>query len=284
MSAGCGVGASMNGKLTVSMPRVLPTRARNSSRRGIDAWFGLLICADASAHAGSAQSWWSFDPWVWGGFALLLLLRPRRPASFLLAGAALFLALIWPLDVLAETSFAAHMAQHMLLIGVAAPLLVLSRSSLGPVKVLSRGGKRRVARLLRGWSTLSRPPVAFALHGAAVWIGHSPRVIEAMILQRWVHILGHAVLLATALIFWWSLRSRGRAGAGNAALWTLATMVHTGMLGALLAFAPRTLYPAYSLSDQQLAGLIMWVPGALCYLAAGLVFAAAWLGDERRPA
>jgi cytochrome c oxidase assembly factor CtaG len=274
----------MNGKLTASMPRVLPTRTRNSSRRGIDSCIGLLICTDASAHTGSAQSWWSFDPWVGGGFALLLLLRPRRPATFLLAVTALFFALIWPLDALAETSFAAHMVQHMLLIGVAAPLLVFSRPSFEWVKALSHGAKRLVARLLRGSSALSRPSIAFALHAAAVWIGHSPRVIEAMVLQRWAHILGHAVLLATALIFWWSLRSRGRAGAGNAALWTLATMVHTGILGALLTFAPHTLYPAYSLADQQLAGLIMWVPGTLCYLAAGLVFAAAWFGDERRPA
>jgi cytochrome c oxidase assembly factor CtaG len=59
-------------------------------------------------------------------------------------------------------------------------------------------------------------------------------------------------------------------------------MIHTSMLGALLTFAPRLLYPTYTLEDQQLAGLIMWVPGGFLYVAAALSFAAAWLGKRER--
>ena len=59
-------------------------------------------------------------------------------------------------------------------------------------------------------------------------------------------------------------------------------MLHTGALGALLAFAPRVLYQDTTLEDQQLAGLVMWVPGGLCYLAAGLAFAHSWLAGRER--
>lgn len=227
----------------------------------------LLFCSNAVAHAGHAGTWWTFDPWVWGGCALLFLLRPRRPWRFAAAAAALFLALIWPLDVLSQLSFAAHMAQHMLLIGVAAPLLVLSRPSL---------------RLIRGntWASLgsrTSAPRAFALHAAAIWLGHAPLVIAWTLAYRWVHIVEHATLLGTAMLFWWALCRRGRAGYGEAALWSLATMIHTGILGALLTFAPRVLYSGYALEDQQLAGLVMWVPGGACYLVAGLAFGSAWL-------
>jgi len=230
--------------------------------------FGLFVCGEAVARAGHSEGGWSFDPWVWGAFALLFLLRPRRLWLFAGAAGALFLALIWPLDALSERSFAAHMAQHMLLIGVAAPLLVLSRPALRFLK-----GSRSI-----GWVSKTSPRTAFAVHAAAIWVGHAPLVIAWTIAYRGAHLLEHVALLGTALVFWWTLCRRGRAGYGEAALWTLVTMLHTGLLGALLTFAPRLLYPGYSLADQQLAGLIMWIPGGLCYLAAGLAFAFAWLG------
>ena len=99
-----------------------------------------------------------------------------------------------------------------------------------------------------------------------------------------MHFLEHAVLLGTAVLLWWSLRQRGRVASGASSLWTLGTMIHTSILGALLTFAPRLLYPAYTLEDQQLAGLVMWVPGGLLYLAAALSFAAAWMGAQEQRA
>jgi putative membrane protein len=229
----------------------------------------LLIPGIASAHVGP-----SFDPWIVASLLPLALLRPRSAWSFAGALLALFIALIWPLEPLTQQSFAAHMAQHMLLIGVAAPLLASSR----PVLRLLRGR----AALARPLLALGRPAAAFLLHGAAIWLGHAPAVLEWSLDTRWMHALQHLVLVATAALFWWALLARGRAGAGEAALWCLATLLHTGLLGALLAFAPRSLYPSYGFEDQQLAGLVMWIPGGLCYLAAGLAFAAAWLA-QRRP-
>jgi cytochrome c oxidase assembly factor CtaG len=247
-------------------------------------WLAAVPAAHVWAHAGGADGGWRFDPWVWAGLGLLLVLRPRRPWCFALALAALVLALVWPLDVLSETRFAAHMAQHMLLIAVAAPLLALALPSLPSVRRLPAGAKRGLGALYRRWSALARPRSAFVLHALAVWIGHAPLVIAWTIASRWAHVAEHVVLLGTAYLFWTALRKGGRARAGAAALWTLAMLLHTGLLGALLTFAPRVLYPGYTLEDQQLAGLIMWIPGGLCYLAAGLAFAAAWLGAGRRAA
>jgi cytochrome c oxidase assembly factor CtaG len=224
-----------------------------------------------------ADTWWSFDPWIWGSLALLAFLHPRSGWPFASALLALFVALIWPLDVLSDGSLAAHMAQHMLLIAVAAPMLVLSRPTLPLVAGLPARGRKAAGTALRWLARVVRPRPAFALHAAAIWLGHAPRVIEWAVAYKWVHVLEHAVLLGTAAAFWWALLRGRAAGAGEASLLTLATLIHTGLLGALLAFAPRTVYPGYTLEDQQLAGLIMWVPGGLCYLVAGLALAAAWM-------
>jgi putative membrane protein len=232
----------------------------------------VLFSTGAHAHGGPA---WTLDPWIAASLLPLVLLRPRAAWPFAGALVALFLALVWPLEALAGESFAAHMAQHMLLIGVAAPLLAASR----PVLPLLKGR----ASLVRPLLALARPRNAFFLHAAAIWLGHAPRVIQWSLENRAVHALEHAAFVVTAALFWWALLARGRAGAGESALWTLATMLHTGALGALLAFAPRVIYAGTALDDQQLAGLVMWIPGGLCYLAAGLAFTAAWLAGRGRP-
>jgi putative membrane protein len=168
-----------------------------------------------------------------------------RVGSSVLGCIALAVALFGPLHEAADRSLAAHMVQHMLLIGVAAPLLALSLPALR-----------------------FPPAAAFVLHGTVVWLAHAPALIAWMAADKAVHMLAHAALFGSACLFW-SCLLRRRA----AALWVLATMIHTGILGALLTFAPRELYASYSLADQQLAGLVMWVPGGLLYIAAGLVFA-----------
>jgi putative membrane protein len=224
------------------------------------------------------QAWSSVplvaDFWVVLSLLPLALLRPRARWPFAGALLALFLALFWPLASLAHESFAAHMAQHMLLIGVAAPLIAASRPVIPALK-----GRGRLARPVLA---LTRPVSAFLLHAAAIWLGHAPAALEWSLDSHAMHAAQHLAFVATAALFWWSLLARGRAGAGEGALWTLATLLHTGLLGALITFAPRVLYPSYGHEDQQLAGLVMWIPGGLCYLAAGLGFAAAWLA-QRRP-
>lgn len=232
----------------------------------------MAACGSALAHGPSIDADWDARLLSWGSLAVLSLLRPRRWRYFFGALTALLLALVWPLERWAETSLAAHMAQHMLVIAVAAPLLVACRPSVPALK-----GVRAAGAVIR-WAT--RPPVAFVLHALAIWIGHTPAALEAAARYPIVHLLEHALLLGTAVLLWWSLRRGGAGTAGAASLWTLGTMIHTSILGALLTFAPRLLYPAYTLVDQQLAGLVMWVPGGLLYLAAALSFAGAWLGKR----
>lgn len=259
----------------------------------------------AFAHAvGEAAGWWTLDTWVVGPMLLAMalylrgilvlrakgaarqVLRPIAVAGFC-AGAALFLALVWPLDALGETSFAAHMGQHMMLIAVAAPLFALAQPA--PVLLAALPASwRRVNASLGGLYAvlrfLARPPLAFAIHGALVWVWHAPLLFELALHWRWLHVLEHLAFFGSALLFWFAMRNAARDG--SAALWVLGTLMHTGLLGALITFAPRLLYPIYGqaantgltpMEDQQLAGLLMWVPGSACYLAAGVWLAAAWL-------
>ena len=216
------------------------------------------------------------DPAPRGALARLLPLRLRSPRSFAVAVLALLVALAGPLEALAEASLAAHMVQHMLLVALAAPLLALSHPQLrlAPFPVAAR---RAVAATLRGLQPLARPRAAFALHAAAIWSAHAPRVVEWAGAYRAVHVLEHVALLGTGLVFWGALLHAHARRSGAAPLLALGTLIHTGLLGALLALAPRPLYPGYGIEDQQLAGLIMWVPGGLCYLVAGLAAAAAWV-------
>jgi putative membrane protein len=162
--------------------------------------------------------------------------------------------------------------------------------------------RRRVARWIinggprRLWRALVHPGVAWALHGAALWLWHAPALFEAALRSEAIHYLQHVSLLATALLFWASILPR-RADArtrlvGVFSLFT--TSMHMTLLGALLTLSPTVWYASYAavaapaglsaLEDQQIAGLIMWVPAGLVYVAAALGLCAAVLrGDGRRP-
>lgn len=155
------------------------------------------------------------------------------------------------------------------------------------------GGMARYRAFAAFWIVLTGPLFATVLHGSAIWIWHEPRLFQAALDIEWVHWLQHFSFLATALIFWWALVSpaRARHGAGIAHLFV--TALHTSFLGILLVFAPRLWYapmPAASafwltpLEDQQLAGLVMWIPGGLLYAAAALMVAANWISVDGRDA
>jgi putative membrane protein len=173
-------------------------------------------------------------------------------ASFALAMSVLLLALLSPLHHLAEERLWAHMVQHELLMVVAAPLLI--------------GARPLVALRLPLPKWLSDPLIAWIAHAAAIWLWHVPGIFEAAAHDEVLHFAQHASFLVTALMFWWTVFTRP--GAGLASLFT--TMLHTGALGALMALAGRSWYAGYSLEDQQLAGLVMWVPAGAAYPLAAL--------------
>jgi cytochrome c oxidase assembly factor CtaG len=146
--------------------------------------------------------------------------------------------------------------------------------------------------LRAAWRTCTDPVGAWTLHAVALWAWHVPVLFEAALADDAVHVAQHACFFASALFFWWSVFARGarRAGASVASVFT--TMMHTSALGALLTFAPTPWYAHYAetsafglsaLEDQQLGGLVMWVPGAFAYLVAGLAIVAASLNQRRAP-
>jgi putative membrane protein len=229
-----------------------------------------------------ALAWWAY-----------LRAAPRKPPGP--ARAALFhavmlltgLTLFGPFDTWAATSTAWHMVQHMLLMVVAAPLLVMAR----PWPQWRRFFGPRPDPLWRSLAQLSRRPFACAvLHGAAIWVWHAPAPYMAAVQNTGWHVLEHACFLFTAVLFWRAVLHAGRNGTPNALLALLITLTHTGMLGALLTFAHAPLYggESRSLQDQQIAGLVMWIPGGTVYLLAMAWIVLRWLdakpGRTRAPA
>lgn len=215
---------------------------------------------------------------VMGFFWLLYLIgsRRRRASPWRAAvfhGAMLLslFAVAGPLDEWAETSTTAHMIQHMLFMVVIAPLWVLRR----PLARLLAGGGRMLVTVWHPFRWLTRHPMLAAyLHGLTIWFWHMPRFYTLALANPWWHVVEHAMFLLTAGLFWWAVLHGRRRSVHWSLFALLLTLMHTGFLGALLTFAQAPLYgETRSLEDQQLAGLIMWVPGAIPYL-----LAAAWLG------
>jgi cytochrome c oxidase assembly factor CtaG len=190
------------------------------------------------------------------------------------AGVALaWLAMFGPLDEWAEDNAAWHMTQHMLLMLAIAPLWALARP-LPQWRALFGAPIGRLWRLpLR---TVRRPLFAALLHGALIWLWHAPRPYRLALEQPWWHLVEHACFLFSAWLFWWAVLRAAPRRQGEALLALLFTSMHTGLLGALLTFARLPLYrDTGSFGDQQLAGLLMWVPGGVIYLGA-----ACWCGQR----
>jgi len=221
-----------------------------------------------------------------------------RAFAFAVGWTTLATALLSPLDAMAVQSFALHMLQHELLMLVAAPLLVLGRGLPTMLWSLPHDARVAVGRtskrqwLRRAWDVLTSPLCAWLLHAAALWLWHIPRLFNAALVDSGLHDWQHVSFLLTALIFWHALlKHGGPARRGAAVFYLFTTTVHTGVLGALLTFARTPLYAPFDtglrildsltpLEDQQLGGLIMWVPGALVYVGAALALMASWLKEE----
>lgn len=218
-----------------------------------------------------------------------------RAAAFAAGWGVLAVSLLSAVDRAAASSFAWHMVQHESLMLVAAPLLVIGRAlptflwSLPHDARVSVGLATRAGWLRGPWKALTSPLSAWLLHALALWGWHVPAFFNAAVTQRGVHDWQHVSFLVTALIFWHALLHKSaRASRGLALVYLFTTTIHTGVLGALLTFAPRPLYATLdpglrdassltALEDQQLGGLIMWVPASIVYVGAALLLIAGWL-------
>ncbi len=216
--------------------------------------------------APSPEVWltrWNLDPVL--GAALLItawVLWRRKAAPGLRAAWALTVLLyVSPLCALSSAFFTARVVHHMALVFVLAPLLACG-----------------LAPALRGLPT---PPWTCAVLAAATfWLWHAPAPYAAALSSVAVFALMQLSLLASATAFWLAVR---RAAPATALAVLLASTVPMGLLGALITFAAQPLYAPHvasalswgvaPLQDQQLAGILMWAPGSIAYLAA-----AVWIG------
>jgi cytochrome c oxidase assembly factor CtaG len=227
-------------------------------------------------------------------------IRRWEMSCFWLGWLALVIALVSPLHRLGEALFSAHMTQHELLMVVAAPLLVLGRPLVVFLFALPSGWRRRASRwtklsfIQRTWKVLTGALMVWILHAITIWIWHIPALYDATLDSEPIHALQHCMFLAAALLFWWTLihGAYGRLCYGVAFVYVFTTAIHTSVLGALMTFAQRMWYPIYDgraapwhltpLQDQQLGGLIMWIPSGTVFVVAGLAMFAAWIGESER--
>jgi putative membrane protein len=269
------------------------------------------------AHAGQALAphdlWraWNVDVGLLLGLGLAgwAYLRGRRQGDvwrarcFAGALAVIAVALVSPLDALSGVLASAHMVQHVLLLLVAAPLLALAT----PGTTLLRGLPPALRQATGRWHRRARlhlrvarnPAAAWAVHVATIWFWHAAVPYDAALDNHVVHIVEHASYLVTGLWFWQIvLGARGAVSNGLGILLVFTMAMQSVFLSALLTFASGPWYSGYAattqawdltpLADQQLAGVIMWIPAGLVYLGAALALLARWISsteqDAARPA
>jgi cytochrome c oxidase assembly factor CtaG len=226
-----------------------------------------------------------------------------RGGLFAMGYTALVVALISPLHSVGEQYFSVHMVQHLLLTLVAPPLLLLSCSMPVLLWALPAHDRATLGRLVGQpgpvrsiLKILTTPLVALALFISTQWIWHQPVAYDWALENRWAHYAEHLTFFLTAMLFWWPvvgapplpspLSYPARFG------YTFMAWLPSSLLGAGIALARTPLYPFYVQSaraagtdpafDQQLAGLIMWVPGDVVFAAILLILFAAYMQHEER--
>jgi cytochrome c oxidase assembly factor CtaG len=282
----------------------------------------IMANSPAAAHGDVSDTFgistWTYDGWITVPLystALLYLLGTTRlwrhagrgrgvhqwqAACFWSGWTVLALALLSPLHWLGEHLFVAHMVEHELLMVVAAPLLAVARPAAAmlwalPVfarRVVGAGTQSRV--IAAPWRLLRASLVATTLHTVAVWVWHMPQLYNGVLNNLTMHRLQHASFFFTALLFWWSLfygpaRKRGY---GVAVACLFFTGLQCAMFGIFLTLAREPWFPNQEeftslfgltpLEDQQLAGLVMWVPPGFVYLCFALYFAGQWISGASR--
>jgi putative membrane protein len=220
----------------------------------------------------------------------------------------LVLALDSPLEAYSARLFWAHMTQHVLLLVVAAPLIVLARPWMRLWRSLPLSWRRSLARTLgpgpspgalwRLARGLGRPLPSFVLFAGVLVAWHVPALFDATLRSETVHVLEHTLFFATALMFWKQLIHSPplRATLSQPARvgYVVAAMVVSWGLAVVLALAPHPLYSHYAheaarpgglsaLGDQQLAAGIMWVPGSITFLIVLFVYVQRWLAPAGPP-
>ena len=268
----------------------------------------MLIAHQAAP--GPADLWaaWAFDPVAAAGLAVVVVLyargrrdhtdRPPRQAAFAGGILAVAVAVLTPLEAAAAALASAHMVQHVLLVLVAAPLIAWSAPGAALVRGLPASvrrwqpGVRRTLGIDAGALRALRSPVGrWLAYVAVLWIWHSALLYSVAVEHEAAHALEHLLFLAAAWGIWAVIvgpaRHRVPNGAGLLLVFGLA--LQTVFLSALLTFTTEPWYDSYAdtaarwglspLADQQLAGVIMWVPAGLIHVCVAIGLLASWLHE-----
>ncbi len=219
------------------------------------------------------------------------IVRLYQPWLFGAGLATVVAALVGPLDTAADSSFTAHMTQHVLLMVVASPLLALGAPLPTLIHAFPDRPRRRLLRVWR-WAVRSHQggawwawmATAVVLQSVALWGWHEPGAFQAAVRNNALHGIEHTTLLVTSVFFWWTLVTgrRSRILAGILALF-FASLPGTA-LGAAMTLSGHAWYPLYGrgLGGQQMGGVIMWALGGAIYVVAAAALFFAWLAGIER--
>lgn len=240
---------------------------------------------------------WNLDPILIGGLVVVAGLyfygsgRLERTGRGLRVGekAAFYggwliaaLALVSPLCPLSVSLFAARVGQHMILTLLAAPFVVAGRPAQAFAAALG-------APALRGRWPRPAPLASAGLFAALLWFWHAPAPYAATFSSTWIYWSMHLTVFGSALWLWQALLETGKGSMLARLAGGFVSSVQMGFLGALITLAPRAVYTPHALTtavwglsplqDQQLGGIIMWIPGCLIFLAFALLALAPALSD-----
>ncbi len=272
-----------------------------------------------AAAAATPSLWgWSFNPPLVLILDLAILYRvgsrrtltPRRKQTdqrwrdfcFYASLAVLLIALCSPIETFSQKLFWTHMVQHVLLLVVAPPLMVLARPWVRLWRSLPLGARRSLGRNLAlgertaplRWTirTLGNPMPSFVLFSVVLVAWHLPVMFDATLRSGTLHALEHTLFFVTALMFWkqviYSPPLHARLSSAQRVGYIVGAMVVTWALAVVIALAPHPLYSFYAheasrpggisaLADQQIAAGVMWVPGSVTFVIVIFVYVHRWL-------
>ncbi len=230
------------------------------------------------------------------------LVTKGRLISYLGGLVVLAVALMSPIDVLGAQLLTFHMIQHLLLIMIAPPLLLLANPLPFFLWGLPRKARFVVASMLKPKASfrrilrLSTTPGVVWLAFVVVYVGwHDPHAYNAALQFEWVHDVEHLTFFATGMLFWWHVTAAGprihKRFPFGVRIGYLAAAIPPNMLtGVAIAFANEPIYTYYTtvprlfgltvMQDQMIGGVIMWVPGSMMYIIAILIMVSRWLQVE----
>lgn len=221
---------------------------------------------------------------------------------------AIVLALLSPIDALGQQLFFMHMIQHLLLVMIAPPLLMVANPMPFVLWGLPTGLRRRVGGLFsqalhresgfrRGLRTVTQPGIIWMIWVISLIGWHDPTMYNAALRYGWVHNVEHLTFFIASMLFWWRLTGAGprlhkQSGLLGRIGLVLAAVPPNMLTGIVLAFAEQGYYSYYEavprlwgldvLTDQQIGGVIMWVPGSMMYIVAALILIGRFLSQEER--